>query len=526
MKIDTLTIDNFKAIEHLQINFGGNNAVIYGQNGAGKTSILDAVTWLLTNRMSDGKAGESSNFHAPDKITKVALTFTNGLKLRRECNGKSIYFLNGVPCNATNFNYQINGIFNAALSTLLTPFNFCNYHYTERRAVLMKLFSPKVEIDLTGFKEIADELQNLTPQQIISKCKQQLKSLDKKLAEIPARISELSKLTADSDVGEIQSALSENKKQYEEIIAASSVKTQQYNKVVALENDARKLADKLSELRTEYRLNELELEKLRRTYNDTQKATSGTCPTCGNKIPAANLAKIKAALTEIVAQGKSLAENQAQLKQSAAELKKQLSEVQNLATQERQRYNELDAHSPTAKQLSENRAQYELLTRNLQTARQAAENCRRIEELKAQELNFAHEKAQCDKKIYQAEMYIRRQIELLEKSINSHFHFVTFKMFEDFKTVEGVKECCLPMLNGVPYFALSKGEKLKAALDILSSLQKAYKIQLPVFIDDAESYTSNSFVDLPNQVILLKAVEGVTELQIDIDAGKLERKIA
>ncbi len=526
MKIDTLTIDNFKAIEHLQIDFNGNNAIISGQNGAGKTTILDAVTWLLSNKMNDGKAGESSNLHAPDKLTTVALTFTNGLKLRRECNGRSLYFLNSVPCNATNFNYQLAGIFKAAVPILLTPFNFCRLHCNERRGILLKLFPPKFEIDTTDFADIVDDLKTLTPDQIIFNYRRQYKTLDKQSAEIPARINELSKMTATVDTAEIETALAENKKQYEEILAASQVKTQHYNQVVALENDARKLADKLSELRTEYRFNELELEKLRRAYNDNQKATSGTCPTCSQKIPAANLDKIQATLADIVAQGKHLSESQEQLKQTAAELKIQFAKIQDLASQAKQRYSEIDAQSTTAQQLSENRTQYEMLTRKLQQAQQAAENRRRIEQLKAQELELGTKKAQCERKIYLAEMYIRRKIELLEQSINRHFRYVTFKMFEDFKTVEGVKEICEPLLNGVPYAALSKGEQLKASLDILQALQKAYKMELPVFIDDAESYTSNSFVELPNQIILLKAVEGVTELQIDIDAAKIERKSA
>ena len=37
-----------------------------------------------------------------------------------------------------------------------------------------------------------------------------------------------------------------------------------------------------------------------------------------------------------------------------------------------------------------------------------------------------------------------------------------------------------------------------------------------MWIDDAESYTSNSFVDLPNQIFYLKAVEG-QELKIEVE---------
>ena len=38
-------------------------------------------------------------------------------------------------------------------------------------------------------------------------------------------------------------------------------------------------------------------------------------------------------------------------------------------------------------------------------------------------------------------------------------------------------------------------------------------------VDDAENYTSNSFVDLPNQFFYLKAVEG-QELKIEVEKKK------
>ena len=74
------------------------------------------------------------------------------------------------------------------------------------------------------------------------------------------------------------------------------------------------------------------------------------------------------------------------------------------------------------------------------------------------------------------------------------------------------------MIDGVPYNSgLNRGAKLKAALDILKTLQRFYSIELPIFIDDAESYTSNSLVKIPNQLFLLKAVEGQDVLKIEVE---------
>ena len=75
------------------------------------------------------------------------------------------------------------------------------------------------------------------------------------------------------------------------------------------------------------------------------------------------------------------------------------------------------------------------------------------------------------------------------------------------------------MIDGVPYSSLSKGEKFKAALDILNALQSKFQRQFPLMIDDAESYTSNSFVELPNQLFLFKVTE--TDLQVSVNQGRV-----
>ena len=81
-----------------------------------------------------------------------------------------------------------------------------------------------------------------------------------------------------------------------------------------------------------------------------------------------------------------------------------------------------------------------------------------------------------------------------------------------------VKEICEPMIEGVPYSCgLNRGAKLKASLDILGTLQNFYSAELPIFIDDAESYTSNSLVELPNQLFMMKATEDEENLKIEID---------
>lgn len=60
IKIKRLVLENFKCHRFLRLDFDGRNATIYGDNAVGKTSIYDALTWLLfgkTRFVEDGING-------------------------------------------------------------------------------------------------------------------------------------------------------------------------------------------------------------------------------------------------------------------------------------------------------------------------------------------------------------------------------------------------------------------------------------------------------------------------------------
>ena len=49
LKIKSITIENFKGVREKTINLDGKNAIISGQNGAGKTTVADAYFWVFNN---------------------------------------------------------------------------------------------------------------------------------------------------------------------------------------------------------------------------------------------------------------------------------------------------------------------------------------------------------------------------------------------------------------------------------------------------------------------------------------------
>ena len=52
IKIKRLVLENFKCHKSLKLDFEGGNASIYGDNASGKTSVYDALTWLLFGKDS------------------------------------------------------------------------------------------------------------------------------------------------------------------------------------------------------------------------------------------------------------------------------------------------------------------------------------------------------------------------------------------------------------------------------------------------------------------------------------------
>jgi DNA repair exonuclease SbcCD ATPase subunit len=51
-KFNGITIDNFRGIQHLEIPIDGRNLVIVGENGSGKSSIVDALEYCFTGRIA------------------------------------------------------------------------------------------------------------------------------------------------------------------------------------------------------------------------------------------------------------------------------------------------------------------------------------------------------------------------------------------------------------------------------------------------------------------------------------------
>ena len=57
MKLTELLLENFQGIRSLSVKPNGLNISLYGTNGSGKTTVFNALTWLLFDKASTGEKG-------------------------------------------------------------------------------------------------------------------------------------------------------------------------------------------------------------------------------------------------------------------------------------------------------------------------------------------------------------------------------------------------------------------------------------------------------------------------------------
>ena len=299
IKIKRLELENFKCHKALQLDFMGGNASIYGDNASGKTSIYDALTWLLFGKDSAGN-GEKNIEIKPldgngevkdhDALTVVeAVLDVNGeeVALRRTYKevwttkrgsstatydgNTSEYYISGVPCKRNAFQDKVNELVSEDTFRLLTSVShFANgISWQERRAVLFRVAGVMEDSAILATNEqfvpLVESMGKLSLEDYKKKLLAEKRKFDGAKTEVPARISECQKTIDDIQGLDFTGA----KAQVEALQATMNGLSEQ---IMAIEHDS--AAD---QKRMEIREAQLELSKLdmeNKAYRDSQSTGS------------------------------------------------------------------------------------------------------------------------------------------------------------------------------------------------------------------------------------------------------------
>lgn len=231
IKIVRLELENFKCHRHLRLDFGGRDVTIYGDNAAGKTSVYDALTWLLFGKDSAGNGEKNIEIKPLDgtgavadhqAITSVEAELVVGgetvmlKRTYREVWGTkrgsseavyegntSEYFVDGVPCKKYTFDEKIKTLVPEELFRLLTAVDHfaATLPWQKRRGLLFDIAGSMTDRDIMAtdsrFVPLMDAMGKLGIDDYKKKLLAEKKGFSGVKNETPARISECQKTISD-----------------------------------------------------------------------------------------------------------------------------------------------------------------------------------------------------------------------------------------------------------------------------------------------------------------------------------------
>lgn len=141
------------------------------------------------------------------------------------------------------------------------------------------------------------------------------------------------------------------------------------------------------------------------------------------------------------------------------------------------------------------------LVRKLNNRNTITQYKKAIEELEEQGRKLAAEIAGYEREEFILQSYTRDLIAEAETRVNGMFTKVKFQLFD--YTIDGNEtECCIPLVNGIPYGVANTAGKLHAGFDIIKVLSDYYQVEAPIFVDNSEGLSE--LPDMPNQMVFME----------------------
>lgn len=231
IKINRLTLENFKCHRLLNLVLDGRPVSIYGDNATGKTSIYDALTWLLFGKDSMGNGeknidikplGPNGEVRDHEAITSVKAEFAvdgEVITFRRTYRevwatrrgtgvpvyegNTSDYFVSGIPVKKNAYDSAIKELVSEELFRMLTSVSYfaSGMKWQERRAVLFDMAGTLTDKEIMAsnpqFAELLDSLGKHTLSEYKTKLLHERKGLTGVRDDSPTRINECQRVLQD-----------------------------------------------------------------------------------------------------------------------------------------------------------------------------------------------------------------------------------------------------------------------------------------------------------------------------------------
>lgn len=330
-------------------------------------------------------------------------------------------------------------------------------------------------------------------------------------------------------------------------------------KIKMVEVDRDRCADRRDELNKEIERESKRIATLQSEFDafNAQQFNKESCPTCGQALPADKQAALEAEFntnkSKKIEEWKGLIESAVKLKGNYEEQQEIMaSKIDSLTTEASQyndaynvKFKEYEAYSepnleddpvyadlkaqlflleiddePGAdtedlakldEELSSMKSKKANLETELNKFNLIDDINHRILELESQQQKLVAEKNALDEASFLMDEFIKAKVNMLEENINSKFKLARFKMFNVMLN-GNIEECCETTYKGVPYRSMNNAARINVGLDIINALTSYYKVNAPVFIDNAEAVTD--FIPVNSQTIKLIVDESEPQLVV------------
>ena len=221
VRLKQMKLRNFKGIKERDIDFNLLDTNIYGKNATGKTTLVDAFTWLFFNKDSSGASDfdvktktPNSEYlhnleHLVEAVVEVGGTETTFKKVFKEKYTKqrgsttasftghtTDYFVDDVPRKKKEYDETVNELFDSNIFSMITdPFYFnTRMKWQDRRKTLIDICGDvSDELVINSLNDLAP-LQQLLNGKSVDDLRAQLKSkmkpINDELKAIPIKINE------------------------------------------------------------------------------------------------------------------------------------------------------------------------------------------------------------------------------------------------------------------------------------------------------------------------------------------------
>ena len=277
-----LHIQNFKGCKDRVVDFGDKTS-IKGMNGSGKTTVADAVMWLLFGKSLDGSS--SFDIRPKDKLGVDIDSVEISITAEFEVDGKPLeitkiqrqnwvtkrgseeqtfqgnenkYVINTIPKAEKEFKAYIEAMVPEEVFKFVSNTNaFMAQKAVDRRKTLFKLVSDVTDEDVlaTDVKlqnGLSGELAKFTAEEILSRDKKALSEYKDKLDKLPSRIDEVSRKIVEEDYSARELQLNALREQMAEVDRKAGDTSKAYDQVNQLRVEISQANGKLQEIeRTE-----------------------------------------------------------------------------------------------------------------------------------------------------------------------------------------------------------------------------------------------------------------------------------